>query len=71
MAIGNMGIKTIQKSLGFHHFNHLFIKRDNQENLVLLKIGNILLGILQKPNTAGSELLKSLARIQEEINVNK
>jgi nanoRNase/pAp phosphatase (c-di-AMP/oligoRNAs hydrolase) len=68
LALSNLGIKTLQQSLGFQHFNHLLIKRDNQENLVLLKLGNSLLGILQRPNTACSELLNSLVQIQEQIN---
>ena len=71
MAITGLGIKKIQKSLGFHHFDHLLLKRDNKENLVLLKIGTTLLGVLQKPNSACSELLKGLAHIQDQASVKK
>jgi len=71
LAITGMGIKKIQKDLGFHHFDHLLIRRDSKENLVLLRIGNTLLGVLQKPNSACSELLEGLARIQELASTKK
>jgi len=71
LAISNLGIKKIQQSLGFHHFNHMLFKRDNQENLILLKIGSNLLGIQQKANTACSELLSSLTKIQEQLSAKK
>jgi hypothetical protein len=71
LAITNLSIKKIQKSLGFHHFNHLFLKRDNQENLILLKIGSSVLGVIQKPNTACSELLSKLSQIQEQLSTKK
>lgn len=71
LALSNLGVKKIQDSLGLQHFNHLLLKRQNQENLLLLKLGSILLGVQQKPNTACSELLSDLARVQEQVSTQK
>ena len=71
LAITSLGVKNVQNSLGFHHFNHLQLKRENKENLILLKMGSTLLGVLQNPNSAISEILKSLTRIQEQTNEKK
>ena len=71
MGITGLGIKKIQEILGFQHFNHLLLKRENKQNLILLKIGGILLGVWQKPTSASSDLLNSLDKIQEQISAKK
>ncbi len=48
MAVSGLGIKKIQESMGFQHFNHFLVKQDNKENLLLLKMGSVLLGVIQK-----------------------
>lgn len=69
MAVSGLGIKKIQESMGFHHFNHLLVKRENKENLLLLRMGSVLLGVIQKPNSAWSELLNSLIELQQKVSV--
>lgn len=71
MAISGLAIKNIQGNLGFHHFNHLLLKQENKQNLILLKLGSALLGVWQKSNSASSDLLNSLSKIQEQVSLKK